>query len=130
MLFRLRRFAGPRLVYLAAALVIAGCSLSTDAPAAQTGAINDGDGQTAPAGTALPTPLSVIVVDQYGFVIENVRVTWDIRSGGGSLSATDTRTNADGVSSVVYTAGPTAGTAVITADIAGVGVLNFTETIS
>ena len=127
----LRPFHALRLLALVAAISVwTACSLSTDAPVAQTAAINEGDGQTAPAGTAFPTPLSVIVVDQYGFVMENIQVVWAIRVGGGSLSATDTRTNAQGISSVTYTAGPTAGIATITATIAGIGTLNFSETIS
>ena len=119
----LRPFHALRLLALVAAISVwTACSLSTDAPVAQTAAINEGDGQTAPAGTAFPTPLSVIV--------ENIQVVWAIRVGGGSLSATDTRTNAQGISSVTYTAGPTAGIATITATIAGIGTLNFSETIS
>jgi hypothetical protein len=116
------------LVLLAACLVWSGCQLSTDAPTAQTAAINGGDDQTAPVSTAFPEPLSVIVVDQYGFVMQNIQVTWAVRTGGGTLSATDTKTSADGIASVVFTAGATPGISTITATVAGIGTLNFSET--
>jgi hypothetical protein len=124
-----RPFHVTRLVaLLVACLVWSGCQLSTDAARAQTAAINGGDAQTAPVNTAFPEPLSVIVVDQYGFVMENVQITWAVRNGGGTLSAIDTRTSADGIASVVFTAGPTAGISTITATVAGIGTLNFSET--
>ena len=125
----IRPFRSTRLLALvAAALIATACQLSTDAPSAQTAAINSGDDQTGPVNTAFPDPLSIIVVDQYGFVMENIQVTWAVRNGGGTLSATDTRTNAQGISSVIYTAGPNVGISTITATIAGLGTLNFTET--
>jgi hypothetical protein len=116
------------LALLVACLVWSGCQLSTDAARAQTAAINGGDAQTGPVNTAFPEPLSVIVVDQFGFVMENIQITWAVRTGGGTVSATDTRTNADGIASVVFTAGPNIGISTITATVAGIGTLNFSET--
>ena len=116
------------LVLLAACLAWSGCDLSTAAPAPQTAAINGGNGQTGPINTAFPNPLAVIVVDQYGFAAENVQVTWAVRTGGGTLSAIDTRTNADGIASVVFTSGATAGISTISAAVAGIGTLFFSET--
>jgi hypothetical protein len=118
------------LALLAAFMGVAACQVTTDKPAPHIAAIQAGNGQTAPAGTEFPTPLGVIVLDQYDFASANVQVTWTITAGGGTLSATSTQTNETGVASTVYTAGPTPGTATITADIAGVGQLTFTETIS
>lgn len=111
-------------------LALGACRLSTDAPKAHVLAIVAGDAQTAPAGTVLPVPLGVIVIDQYGFVVENVTVTWEITLGGGSLSASSTKTDSNGVTSVSYTAGPTAGTATITATVTEIGTLSFTATIT
>ena len=120
-----------RSLALVAALVgVSGCKVSTDKPAPHIAAIQAGNGQTAPAGSEFPTPLGIIVLDQYDFASANVQVVWTITAGGGSLSATTTKTNESGIASTVYTAGPTAGTATITADIAGVGRLTFTETIT
>ena len=115
---------------LAALTGVAACTVSTDKPAPHIAAIQAGSGQSAAAGTAFPTPLGVIVLDQYDFAAANVQVTWTITAGGGSLSATTTKTNDVGIASTVYTAGPTPGTATIVADIAGVGQLTFTETIT
>jgi hypothetical protein len=116
------------LAVLAAFVLGSGCHLSTDASVAQTAIMSGGNGQTGPVNTAFPNPLAVTVVDQYGFPMKNIQVAWTVRVGGGSVSATDTRTTEDGVSSVVFTAGPTAGVSTVTAVIPGVGTLNFTET--
>jgi len=74
--------------------------------------------------------LSVVVIDQYGAAMPNVTVTWAITAGAGSLSATSTTTNANGTASVANTAGPAAGGATITAAVAGIGTVAFTETIT
>ena len=119
------------LLTLAPALIgVAGCTVSTDASRARAGVIQAGNQQTQPAGTAFPIPLAVLVLDQYNFSAVGVGVTWTITAGGGSLSATSTVTDGNGVAQTVYTAGATAGTATITADIAGVGKLTFSETIT
>lgn len=125
---KLRSFRS--LALLAALVGASACQVTTDKPEPRIAAIQAGNGQTAAAGTQFPIPLGVIVLDQYDFASANVQVTWTITAGGGSLSATSTKTNDSGVASTVYTAGPTPGTATITADIAGVGQLTFTETIS
>lgn len=119
-----------RLTALAGMLVVGACKLTTDASRPSTLGIVSGDGQTTAAGTPLPSPLGVIVIDQYGFVVPNVTVTWAITSGGGSLSAASTTTDSNGLTSVTYTAGPTPGTATITATVSSIGTLPFTETIT
>ena len=111
-------------------LALSGCRLTSDAPKPHLLGMISGDGQTAAAGTALPQPLIVIVIDQYGGVAANVTVTWAIASGGGSLSAASTTTDANGTTSVTYTTGPTTGTAKITATVVGIGTLTFTEMIT
>jgi adhesin/invasin len=127
------RIATTRLTYLAAAIAIVGlaaCKLSTDNPVSLTLGALKGDNQTAAAGTVFPDSLSVIVLDQYGFSTEGTTIVWAITSGGGSLSATSTTTDANGITSIAYTAGTSAGRATITATLAGVGFLTFTETIT
>jgi hypothetical protein len=127
------RIATTRLTYLAAAIAIAGlaaCKLSTDNPVSLTLGALKGDNQTAAAGTVFPDSLSVIVLDQYGFSTEGTTIVWAITSGGGSLSATSTTTDMNGITSVTYTAGLSAGRATITATLTGVGFLTFTETIT
>jgi hypothetical protein len=116
---------------MAIALLAPGaCRFTTDAPKPHVLGIVAGDGQTTPAGAALPEALVVIVIDQYGFTEPNIIVSWAITSGGGSLSAAATATDVDGTTSVTYTAGPAAGTATITATIPGIGSVTFTATIT
>lgn len=119
-----------KLMVLMGILSLAACTLTTDAPRPQVLAITGGENQETPANTPLPNPLGVIVIDQYGFAMTGITVTWAITSGGGMLSATSTQTDENGSASATYTAGPTAGTATITATVAGIGTLTFTETIT
>ena len=122
-----------RFKLLSAAIVIvalAACKLSTDIPISLTLGALKGDNQTAAAGTVFPDSLSVIVLDQYGFSTEGTTIVWAITSGGGSLSATSTTTDTNGITSVAYTAGSSPGRATITATLAGVGFLTFSETIT
>jgi adhesin/invasin len=111
-------------------LALVGCTLTTDAPRPQILGYISGDLQTTAAGTALANPLTVIVIDQYGNALSNVTVNWVIVSGGGSLSAPATPSDLNGVAQVTYTAGPTAGSATISATVAGLGTLTFTATIT
>ncbi|HEY7481219.1 MAG TPA: Ig-like domain-containing protein [Gemmatimonadales bacterium] len=67
-----------------------------------------GDDQSAPAGTVLPAPLVVKVSDHLGNPVPGVPITWT-PEGGGSVSASSTVTDAEGLSSVTRTLGPTAG---------------------
>ncbi len=105
-------------------------STDTDAPRPYILGMVTGNQQTAAAGTQLTDPLSVVVIDQYNFVMANITVTWAITAGGGSLSALTTVTDENGVASVTYTAGPTPGPASITATVSSLGTLTFTETIT
>ncbi|HUQ98918.1 MAG TPA: hypothetical protein VM166_05635 [Gemmatimonadaceae bacterium] len=118
------------LAVVAGLVVFGGCQVTTDAAVPVRASITVGYGQSQPAGTVFPIPLGIIVVDQYDYGAPNVQVTWKITSGGGSLSAATTTTSDAGVTSNVYTAGQTAGTVTITADVAGVGQLTFTETVT
>ena len=92
-----------------------------------------GDGQTGPAGTALPGPLVVEVTDAFGNPIANIPVSWTAE-GGGSVSATSTTTDSEGRTSVTRTLGPTAGiqstlATSTTEDLAGSPV-TFTHTVT
>jgi hypothetical protein len=89
-----------------------------------------GDDQTAATNTVLPSPLSVMVVDQFGGRLQNVTVNWTIESGGGSLSANAVLTDDSGISSVTYTTGSTAGLVVIRAQVHGVPPLSFRVTVT
>ncbi|HST07291.1 MAG TPA: Ig-like domain-containing protein [Gemmatimonadaceae bacterium] len=115
-------------------MIVAGalsaCSLNTEVLGVGQVSVSTGDNQTAPANTVFPQPLAVLVVSQFGEPMENVEVSWTIASGGGSLSSATTLTDANGLASVTYTAGPTPGHASIVAQVNGVEPLSFDETIT
>jgi PKD repeat protein len=67
-----------------------------------------GDGQTGAVGSTL-APLVVQVTDGFGNPIQGTTVSWSV-TGGGSVSAAETVTDASGLTSVQRTLGPTAGT--------------------
>jgi VCBS repeat-containing protein len=79
-----------------------------------------GDGQEAPAGTAVaPTP-SVKVTDATGSPVSNVAVTFQVSGGGGSVTPASATTNATGVATVAtWTLGSTPGPNQLTATVAG-----------
>jgi PKD repeat protein len=71
-------------------------------------ALVSGNPQTGTVNSVLPEPLVVVVTDASGNPIPNVPIQWTV-TGGGSVSATETLTGADGRASVTRTLGPTAG---------------------
>ena len=131
-MFRAFRLAlSPGYVVLLATLVAAsGCSLNTDVSDPTAIIKSGGDQQSAPTNTPLPLPLAVLVVTQFGEPIQNVTVNWTITSGGGTLGATSTLTNENGIASVTYTTGATAGSVVIQARVQGVPPLTFNITVT
>ena len=119
---------------VAFAVVIAslvGCSLNTDVSKNPAGLfLYGGDTQSAAINTPLPNPLQVLVVNQYGEALEGITVNWSIATGGGSLSASVTQSDANGMTQVIYTTGPTPGPAKINAQIHGMLPLTFDATIT
>jgi hypothetical protein len=57
-------------------------------------------------GQELDDPLVVAVADRFGNPVPEATVHWSVTTGGGSLSAEETATGADGTTSVVWTLGP------------------------
>jgi len=84
-------------------------------------ASSSGNGQTAPAGTALPAPLSVQVGDAYGNPVSGITVSWAVVSGAGSLSAPTSQAGADGVATVQLTLGREPGSQAASATAPGLG---------
>jgi hypothetical protein len=80
-----------------------------------------GSNQTVAPNAAVPQPLTVTVRDQDGNKMDDVTVEWSIKSGGGTLSATETSTNGDGQASVSFTAGATTGNTTILAQVPALG---------
>ena len=85
-----------------------GFTVNAVAASANGIALESGNDQSAPAGTALPGPLVVRVADAFGNPIPGVAVTWT-PVGGGSVSETATVSDAAGHASVTRTLGSTAG---------------------
>jgi adhesin/invasin len=77
-----------------------------DVPAALT--IVEGNNQSAPIASTLGTTLEVKVTDRFGNVIPNATVQWT-DDAGGTLSATTSVTDANGIAQVQYTLGSTPG---------------------
>lgn len=75
------------------------------------------DSQVTTVGTTLPTALAVTVVDQNNQPIASASVTWAILSGGGSLGATSSVTDASGVATTTWTLGTVSGEQRVTATL-------------
>jgi len=68
-----------------------------------------GDGQDAPAGTALPVPLLVQASDRLGGPVAGRMIQFSIIGGGGSVDPASVQTNAQGQAVATWTLGPRAG---------------------
>lgn len=65
-----------------------------------------GDGQTAPAGSAVADSLAVRVTDAHGNPVPGTLVSWTVLSGGGAASPAQSSTDANGVARTRWTLGP------------------------
>lgn len=126
MSIRLRR----RALALAAVAAL-GCNddggPTVSAPIIAKAGTKSGDTQTGPASQALPNELRVVVTRD-GAPASGVTVTWSTGSGG-SLTPTTDQTDADGLSTSVWTLGGTSGPQSAEARVEG-GGLNSTVTFT
>ena len=76
------------------------------------------NGQTGVVGQPLAQPIVVHVSDQNGAALANAVVGWTVVSGGGSVSASTSLTDASGDASVTWTLGQAAGVDSLQAAIA------------
>ncbi|HEY0023861.1 MAG TPA: Ig-like domain-containing protein [Longimicrobium sp.] len=83
-----------------------------------------GEGEAAPETNVAPAP-AVRVTDQYGNRVPGVSVTWAVTSGGGTVSAAGTHTNADGVATVNWVLGPGTAVQTLAATAPGLGPVQF-----
>jgi len=91
--------------------------VATAAPgAAASLVVMAGDGQSAAAGSALSSVLTVKVLDQYGNGVPNVTVTF-ADDANGALAASTVTTDASGIATDALTLGPNAGPDDVTATI-------------
>lgn len=66
----------------------------------------DGNGQIVFSNSPTPKPMRVKVVDGNGNPVQTATVTWTLLNGGGTLTLTDTLTDADGIASNPSYVGP------------------------
>lgn len=86
-----------------------------------------GDNQSAVAGSQLPNPLVVQVLDAQNNPVPNRAVTWVIGAGGGSANPQNSSTDADGKASTQWTVGAQ-GNNTLNAVVSGVGTATFSAT--
>jgi uncharacterized protein (TIGR03437 family) len=84
-----------------------------------------GDGQTGPAGQAVPIPLTVVATNSADIPVAGITVNF-AAGGGGSLSAASVVSNSQGVASTYLTLGENPGPNTVTATVAGLGQVVFT----
>ena len=82
--------------------------------------IVSGSDQQGLPGAALEKPFVVEVRDQADKPLEDVQVTFSVKSGGGTLSATSATTDGNGRAESMLTLGPNPGTNTVTVSIAGI----------
>jgi hypothetical protein len=90
--------------------------------------IVSGNGQSAPAGSTLPAPVVVRLLDEGGNPIGGGSVSWVIGQGGGQVDPGAGTTGPDGTASASWTLGPGLGPNTLTAVAAGVGTVQFSAT--
>src|ERR1041385_2041822 len=77
-----------------------------------------GDDQAGRSGAVLPAPLRVIITDG-GKPVAGTAVTWQVLSGGGSVSPATGSSDASGIAATTVTLGATPGEMNLRADAAG-----------
>ncbi|MEJ2185331.1 MAG: Ig-like domain-containing protein [Gemmatimonadota bacterium] len=115
---------------LACAVLLATCDQTTE-PETQTPAtVAAVQGSNATVEVAGDVTLAAQVKDGKGDVVRDVVVRWSIVSGGGSLAADSSTTDASGVARVVWTVGTTAGTGEVRASVSGISSASFAVTLT
>lgn len=99
------------LLFAAVAFAAAGCDITGSDPPRTPATLDvvSGDLQTATAGTQLPQPLVVEVLDAGGNPVRGQVVNWVVTAGGGSVFAGTAVTDANGRAQERWTLGTVAG---------------------
>ncbi len=120
------------LVALTALVALGACSdnstnevLATPTTISITASSN---GQTGVVGTALASPLSVSVLNQLGLPISGAPVAWTVVGSRGTLSSPTSTSDANGLATVNFTLGNTAGTDSVIAVIPNGASVTLTAT--
>jgi hypothetical protein len=90
--------------------------------------IISGDAQQGVAGSTLPAPLVVAVVDKNGGAIAGATVELAVIGGGGTLSAFTATTDAQGLAATTWTLGTLAGSNTVQAASSGLAPVAFNAT--
>ena len=98
-------------------------------PVVTTITMTSGSPQTV-ARNAASQPLTVTVQDQNGDPIAGRTVNWTVATGGGTLTSTSSVTNAQGVATMTFTAGATAGASTVTASVGTLAPVTFNITVN
>lgn len=88
----------------------------------------EGDAQAGGTNLLLASPLGARLADAFGNPIVGAGVTWAVATGGGTLSAPTSTTDAAGIARIGWTLGGAAGVQTVTANAAGLPQLTFTAT--
>ena len=103
--------------------------IATSGSASRVVAVS-GDGQTGAAGSRLPEPLVVRILDANDNPVSGGVVSWVIAQEGGGMDPPSSTTGADGTASSVWTLGLTTGAQTVTAVVSDVGSVRFSATAS
>ena len=86
-----------------------------------------GNAQAVTAGAPLGAPMVVRVADALDQAMPSAKVAWRVKSGGGSIGADTTTSDASGDAQTTYTSGTTSGTAPTIVASIGVDSVTFTQ---
>lgn len=117
------------LAFYGGSLSVTGSAITVSAGAADSIAVASGNNQSAKFSTAVPEPLVVSVTDAYGNPVSGAAVTFEVSSGGGSVSGATQTTDANGQASPdSWTLGPEEGVNTLSASIDSGSVTSVTFT--
>jgi hypothetical protein len=97
---------------------------ATSGSAAQVSVVSGND-QIGAIGTTLPDSLIVAVLDGQGNPVPGTAVAWVVGAGGGTLSPTNSTTDASGRAGAAWTLGPQPGQNTANAVVSGIGIAGF-----
>ena len=112
---------------MSGAPVVVFSATANAAPASQL-ILQSGDNQTATVGSSVSAPLTVKAADAFGNSKPGISVVFSVTLGGGVTSSGSVVTGSDGLASVSWTLGATAGNQRVTATVAGVAPVSFNAT--
>lgn len=117
----------PVLAAALAAIVMAGCDgdPTSSGPRIITLVSVTGSGQQGVVGSLLTQPFVVQATDQLGVPLPGLTVSWQVISGGGSVTPSQSQTGADGRASTLLRLGADSGSQVVSAIITGVQPVSF-----